>query len=63
MNQNSTIFVWVAVTKLLIKQFDAEEDVEKSTDYMAMHAIPTQEVGKKVYDFKKPLVKSTYTNE
>jgi hypothetical protein len=41
MNQNSTIFVWVAVTKLLIKQFDAEEDVEKSTDYMAMHAIPT----------------------
>ena len=31
------MITWVAITKMLIKQNNVEEDPEKSADYLAMH--------------------------
>jgi hypothetical protein len=31
------MITWIAITKLLIRQNDVEEDAENSKDYLAMH--------------------------
>lgn len=60
---NLPIITWVAITKLLIKQNNIEEDPEKSTDYLAMHVFQNNSPGQKVMSATNPLIKSTYTND
>ncbi len=60
---NLPIITWVAITKLLIKQNNIEEDPEKSTDYLAMHVFQNNQPGQKVMSASNPLIKSTYTND
>jgi hypothetical protein len=48
--------VWIAITKLLIKQHGEDEDAEKSGDFLAMHVYNNDEVGKKVFSASKPLI-------
>jgi len=55
--------VWIAITKLLIKQGNDHEDAEKATDYIAMHVYKNDTPNSKITSASNPLVKSTYTNE
>lgn len=55
--------MWVAITKLLVKQNNIEEEPEKSTDYLAMHCYKNDQPGQKVTSASNPLIKSTYTND
>jgi hypothetical protein len=57
------MIVWIAITKLLIKQHGEDEDPEKATDFLAMHVYNSDEVGKKKTSASKPLIQSVYTNE
>lgn len=54
---------WIAVTKMLIKQNNEQEDAEKASDYLAMHVYPCNEPNQKITNPGHPLIKSTYTNE
>lgn len=57
------MITWVAITKMLIKQNNVEEDPEKSADYLAMHVFQNDQPGQKVMSASNPLIKSTYTND
>ena len=57
------MIVWIAITKLLIKQGSDHEDAEKATDYLAMHVYKNDTPNSKITSAGNPLVKSTYTNE
>lgn len=48
---------------MLIKQAGMNEEEEKSADYIAMHAYPNINVGKKILEDRNAIVKSVYTNE
>jgi hypothetical protein len=50
------MIVWIAITKLLIKQHGEDEDAEKSSDFLAMHVFNNCEAGKKVLSSSKPLI-------
>ena len=54
---------WIAITKLLIKQGNEQEDAEKATDFLAMHVYNNDNAGKKVLKASNPIIQSVYTNE
>jgi hypothetical protein len=57
------MIVWIAITKILIKQHGEDEDAEKASDFLAMHVFNNSEAGKKVLSASRPLIQSVYTNE
>jgi hypothetical protein len=57
------LICWVALTKLLIKQNNVEEDPEQASDYLAMHVFNCNTPGEKVLSASKPLIKSVYMSE
>ena len=61
--KSQKMIIWVAITKLLIRQNDEDEDAENSKDYLAMHVYQSDKQGKKLYEAHNPLIKSTYKNE
>ena len=50
------MIVWIAITKILIKQHGEDEDPEKASDFLAMHVFNNSEPGKKVLSASKPLI-------
>jgi hypothetical protein len=48
---------------MLIKQGGENEDEEKASDYIAMHAYVNPLGSQKILEDKNAIVKSTYTNE
>ena len=50
------MIVWIAITKLLIKQHGEDEDAEKASDFLAMHVFNNCEAGKKVLSASRPLI-------
>lgn len=60
---NHPLVCWIAITKLLIKQNNENEDAEKATDFLAMHVYKNKTPNKKIMKAGRPIIKSVYTNE